>query len=142
MSHLTRNQIFKTLAGIVAASFIAGSVSIADKMDKDTHTLLIDKLERVLSLMESGSDKRLDIVLRLADLHAERARLEDMDQGEKDADKTSNDAKTDRTRSLELYKEALNNISGELRGKVTFQMAQIDDLQGERGLYQISFGLV
>jgi len=115
--------------------------SYGDKMDKDTHTLLIEKLERVLSLMDSSTDSgnagsKRDLILRLADLHAERARIEDMEQGQKDADKSSVEAKEDRARSLELYKEVADSTSGEIKGKITFQMAQLLDLEDERGKAQ------
>jgi tetratricopeptide (TPR) repeat protein len=130
------NLISIAIAGII----LSGSSSFAEKMDKATHTLLIDKLERVLELMDSSSDKRIDVVLRLADLHAERARLEDMEQGQKDADKADLEAKVDRTRSLKLYQDAMKKSTPEIQGKITFQMAQLYDLQGENkkalNLYQ------
>src|SRR5687768_7977087 len=84
----------------------------AEKMDLSTHDLLVEKLERVVGTLETDDASRLPVTLRLADLYAERARLRSMSevaQTGQEADLS----KQDRKRSLELYKQSFDRITGQ-----------------------------
>jgi len=48
--------------------------ALADKMDLETHTSLINKLTQIVGFTEETASKQ-NMMIRLADLHSERARL-------------------------------------------------------------------
>jgi len=107
-----------------------GLVLMAEKMDSSTHTLVIEKLERVLSLTDSENPSRSAIMQRLADLHAERARLAAMEEIEQKCD-ACRGSKKDRLRALELYETLYSKGNYDLKSRIALQMIQLYDLSGQ-----------
>jgi tetratricopeptide (TPR) repeat protein len=110
---------------------ISVSFSIfAEKMDEPTDSLVIDKLERALDLMDKNAPEKQGVLLRLGDLYSERARLKALDEGKKGCDNCDN-AKEDRVKALSYYKQAFPKTRGEEQGKILVQMAQLNNLNGD-----------
>jgi len=131
-----RRQNRHSLVASLAFLFVCLSVSshpvLAEKMDHETHSLVIEKLERVLkntsTMQKAGVDANtVEIQLRLADLLSERARLEVLSsQGKENAR-----AKRDRQRALQLYQQAAAQTSGERAMRVGLQMAYLFESLGQ-----------
>lgn len=106
-----------------------GLSAYAEKMDIDTHNVLIDKLEQVVGLSEEGVSKQA-LIQRLADLHSERARLYAMENEGKGDIKYKNEIEKDRTAALKLYEKSIKTATNIDKPKILFQMAQIHHLLG------------
>ena len=119
----------------LALSLTAAGSAIAEKMDESTHSLVIDKLERAMDLMDKDAPERTGVQLRLADLYAERARLKLIEEGKKSCDNCEG-SKADRTKALAYYKDAFPKTKGDDQGKILVQMAHLNNLNGENGKAQ------
>lgn len=111
---------------LLSSTWITGSVAHAEKMDTETHTLVIEKLEK--SLREAKEDETLSlrpVRARLADLYAERARLRAMSEAENNCSDCKG-AVQDRERALKLYETVLAESQPESRGAILLQMAHIN----------------
>lgn len=104
--------------------------SFATKMDEDTHSLVIDKLERALDASSPNAPERLGVVLRLADLYSDRARLKMMSEVQKNCDNCEG-SKADRSRALEYYQQAFPKVKRTDQGKLLVQMAHLHNLSQE-----------
>ncbi|MCM2282076.1 MAG: hypothetical protein NDI61_09545 [Bdellovibrionaceae bacterium] len=115
------------LVGLVLSAAL--SVYASEKMDFETHTLLITKLERVLeNSTGNGSDAdSLEVRLRLADLLAERARLSIVAAEGKDSAAVTRD----RRRALQIYSSAVEKSEAPRRALVLMQMAHLLEATGE-----------
>lgn len=116
------------------------SVAHADnKLDGDTDGLVIDRLERALEDLDANDDSRWEIMIRAADLRAERARIAEMNVIAKEVGaaspvgpcETCKVAKDDRKRAIELYKEVFEKGKSDDKGRVILQMAHLNQLNGE-----------
>lgn len=113
------------LAGLVLSAVL--HVQAAEKMDIETHSLLIDKLERVLERGSTAGAHDIEVRLRLADLLAERARLHILAAEGKD----SAESKNDRRRALEMYHTAVERAGSQRRALVLIQMAHLYEATGK-----------
>src|SRR4051812_15911493 len=114
---------------IIAAVLMLSQMSLAaEKMDLDTHSLLITKLERVLERGGSPDVANVEVRLRLADLLAERARLFDIAAQGKESDSVN----ADRRRALKHYEIAVNAADPTRRALVLLQMSYLHDTLGEQ----------
>lgn len=110
---------------------LQGPAALAQKMDAETHSIVIEKMEKVLSDGREDETLRLyPIRARLADLYAERARLRAMDEAEKNCQDCTG-ALDDRKRALALYENVVAQAPKEQRGPVLIQMAHIYELTGQ-----------
>jgi tetratricopeptide (TPR) repeat protein len=118
--------------GTIVFLFIAltSFSALAEKMDQETHTLLIQKLERVLETGDSKDESKIPVTMRLADLYAERARMAAMDELAKNINNGPASA-SDRKRALELYKTAFEKVAASDKGMVLIQMAHLNELMGQ-----------
>ncbi len=117
-------SLSKWIASAVIATLVAvSSVSFAEKMDVETHSLLIEKLERVISQGDTNDVSVVEVRLRLADLLAERARLHLLATEGQD----SPPAKKDRQRSLQHYIAIVEKVDNDRRAKVMMQMAHLHE---------------
>ena len=133
MKLFNRNRLMtSTFLGVALSLSLHSSLANAEKMDADTHTLVIEKMETVLHSAKDDETMRLyPIRARLADLYAERARLRAMSEaaaaskaagqtasksdsksdvgadGGADNGQDSSPSASDRRRALELYKQTL-----------------------------------
>ncbi|MGE3757233.1 MAG: tetratricopeptide repeat protein, partial [Pseudobdellovibrionaceae bacterium] len=102
----------------------------AEKMDSETQNLVIEKMERVLSLMTKKDSSWGPTQVRLADLLAERARLRFMNEVEANCDACKG-SRSDRKKALSLYQQVLPTLTYTQKGRVYFQMAHLHQMAGE-----------
>lgn len=103
-----------------------------------TQDLLIQKLTQVQLGLAPADPARGSVLLRLADLHAERARQLSMKElaegcvvckaGEKDREK-----------ALNYYSEALTKVTANVLSKIHLQMGHLYELQGRNELAEKSY---
>lgn len=104
--------------------------SAAERMNVETHTLVIDKLEGALQDLPKSSPERRSIAVRLADLYADRARfLLLAKQDQKCAD--CPDGSQDRKRAIALYGQVEGQLSANDQGPILVQMAHLQNIQGQ-----------
>ena len=115
----------------LALGFVIGfGVAIAEASDARTQTLLIDKLTNVFLKLPEGNPTKTKITLRLADLHAERGRIQAKAELEKGCEQCSN-GETDRKKALEYYQYVLPKLKGEQKQNVLVQVGHIYEVLGE-----------
>lgn len=103
-----------------------------------TQDLLIQKLTQVqLGLMPSDP-ARASVLLRLADLHAERARQLAMKEIA-DGCSVCKAGEKDREKALNYYSEALSKVPANAIAKVHLQMGHLYELQGRNELAEKSY---
>ncbi len=111
----------------------------AEKMDLDTTTLVIEKLEHVLDKEGKKPALRSGVSLRLGDLYAERARLKAIEEVEgsckEKKEKKCEGADTDRETAIKYYQSAYEGSPKELKGHILLQSAY---LHGTLGRIQTS----
>jgi hypothetical protein len=116
-------------------SISLGLSAFAEKMDASTDSLVIDKLERALDLMDKNAPEKQGVLLRLGDLYSERARLKALEEGKKSCDNCEK-SKDDRAEALSYYKQAFPKTKGEEQGRLLVQMAHLNNMNGENGKAQ------
>ncbi len=126
-------QLMITTVLIAAQLTFSGVVNAGEqnpeKMDLETHSLVVEKLRSVLS-NDLKDVARAPIQLRLADVLAERARLKVIQEVEANCDNCKQ-AREDRKEALSLYESAFaNQNTGALvdKGAVLMQMAHLNEL--------------
>lgn len=116
---------------VLAAFTLQAPIARAEKMDAETHTIVIEKMEQVLSEGREDETLRLyPIRARLADLYAERARLRSMDEAEKNCQDCTGSL-DDRKRALALYEQVVKVAPKDKRGPVFIQMAHLYEIIGQ-----------
>ena len=128
---ILKSNVRITLAALSLA-FVgtsAGSVAFADaKMDAETHTVVIEKLEESLKRAKEDETVSLRPVRsRLADLYADRARLRAMAEAERSC-QDCKEAYNDRLRALQLYDTVVKEAPQAAKGPLLLQMAHINEL--------------
>ncbi|MBC7420619.1 MAG: tetratricopeptide repeat protein [Bdellovibrio sp.] len=115
----------------VTLGLFVGSFVLAQKTDTSSQDLLIKKLTQIQLNLAPSDASRNSVVLRLADLHSERARLLSM--------KEINDGCTvckagdaDRIKSLSYYNEALAKAPDSVKAKVYLQLGHLYELNGQK----------
>lgn len=99
--------------------------------EPSTESVLITKMQNVLARLPKDDPSRRDIMLRLADLYAERARLDSMAELEKGC--TQCEAGTpDRRQAIALYEQILQVNSDVDKGVITTQLGHLYELVGEK----------
>src|SRR6476646_2030307 len=94
-----------TLAAQLATlPFASAAEKVQEKMDLETHTLVVEKLRSVLK-NDLKDVARAPIQLRLADVLSERARLKAQKEVESNCDDCQK-SKEDRQEALSLYESA------------------------------------
>jgi len=122
-------HMVRLLKSSLVVVLLGSSFAFAEKMDESTDSLVIDKLERALDLMEPGAKEKQGVLLRLGDLYSERARLKALDEGQKGCD-NCNKSKEDRAQALSYYKQAFPKTKGEEQGRLLVQMAHLNNMNG------------
>ena len=95
-----------------------------------TRDLLIDKLKGVFSSLPEKSPDKIKVGLRLADLHAERGRLQAKKELEKGCIKCTG-GKKDIRQSLVYYRSVLSRLSPDRLQVVLVQMGHLHELMNE-----------
>jgi tetratricopeptide (TPR) repeat protein len=117
-----------TTISFASVSFVS-SISFAEKMDAETHSMVIDKLERAMDLMEKDAPERTGVMLRLGDLYSDRARLKGMEEVQKNCEDCQK-SKEDRIKALAYYQDAFPKTSKGDQGKLLVQMAHLNNMNG------------
>jgi hypothetical protein len=125
---------YKLLVAVALMSFglsaFSGSAGAQQGVDPKTRDLLIQKLTQVYLNLAPNDASKVAITLRLADLHAERARLDSMKDLESGC--TVCDAgKADRKKALSYYQEVLPKVSDASMGKVLAQVGHLYEMTGD-----------
>lgn len=131
-------MIQKTLNRITLAALATGMVlSVGspvfaiDRMDAETHTVVIERLEESLKRAKEDETVSLRPVrARLADLYADRARLRAMAEAEKSCQDCKG-ALNDRMRALELYDRVVTDAAQADKGQLYLQMAHLNELTNQ-----------
>lgn len=103
-----------------------------------TQDLLIQKLTQVQLGLAPADPARAGVLLRLADLHAERARQLSMKELA-DGCTVCKAGDKDREKALTYYTEALTKVSANSVAKVHLQMGHLYELQGRNELAEKSY---
>jgi tetratricopeptide (TPR) repeat protein len=98
--------------------------------DDQTRSLLIEKLSQVYLNLAPADSSKVAITLRLADLHAERARVDAMRELENGCVQCTA-GKADRTKALSYYNEVLDRVPDSSIGKVMAQIGHLYELTGQ-----------
>ncbi len=104
----------------------------SDEQDQ-VDLLLIKKLEIVHRSLALTDPNRVSVTLRLADLLSQKARQQaqaELAQGESAAEIQNQSAQT-RSKSLKLYQEVVDKVTGEQQAKIYLQMGHLSDLLGD-----------
>lgn len=119
---------------LIIAISVMISQSQAEKLSLSAHDSLISKLESVIQL-DAGSKRANDnmlkqsqLALRLADLYAERARLLSIDKEGQGDVLHKDQIEKDRQKSLSIYKQVLNQVKPEQKGRILLQSAHLNIL--------------
>ncbi|MES2769262.1 MAG: hypothetical protein V4596_08955 [Bdellovibrionota bacterium] len=118
----------KLVALILSLSFAVPA--IADKMDLDSHTSLISKLTQIVGFTEETANKQ-NMLIRLADLHSERARMYAMENEGKGEATYSKEIQSDRKIALGLYEKSFAKAGKKTQGLILLQRAHLHQLLGE-----------
>ncbi len=145
MKQLLARSIVQTLVVVSAFSAVSGGAAYAsgfsqptnEKMDIETHSFLIDKLEAVVKSTPKGDSSRVPALLRLADLYSERARLSLMKEFEAGCTTACKSGEGDRAKAIAFYEVALDESKGQVRqeteSRILFQLAHLYEIQGKDG---------
>lgn len=127
-------SVAQMIGSTLAFAMIAGSFTLSHAdVDKQTRDLLISKLTQVYSTLASADTARTALTLRLADLHAERARQMAMDELQTGCT-TCNAGKDDRQKALRYYQEVLPKLSDTQVAKVLPQVGHLYQMTGQEKL--------
>lgn len=125
---------FRTfIASIVALSTLGGGEAHAQLADKATRDLLIQKLTQVYATLAPADSARTALTLRLADLHAERARQDAMAELQNGCT-VCNAGKEDRQKALRYYQEVLPKLNDQQVAKVLPQVGHLYQMTGQEKL--------
>lgn len=110
-------------------SLFVSIFALAQKADTSSQDLLIKKLTQIQLNLAPSDASRNSVVLRLADLHAERARLKSMNEIN-DGCTVCKAGDPDRAKALSYYNEALTKAADSVKSKVYLQLGHLYEMQG------------
>lgn len=99
------------------------------KMDIHTHDIVITKLENVVKNLDKKISQKAPIILRLADLYSDRARLKFMQEMEKSCDACLG-SKDDRKAAIDHYLSIIPYLDGDTQAQSLIQAAHLYKLIG------------
>ncbi len=118
---------------LILIATISPANSIAQLADKATRDLLIQKLTQVYATLAPADTARTALTLRLADLHAERARQDAMVELQSGCT-VCNAGKEDRQKALRYYQEVLPKLNDQQMAKVLPQVGHLYQMTGQEKL--------
>ncbi len=104
--------------------------SLAQNLDEMAQEKLIEKLTQVNLNLPPSDSSRASITLRLADLHAERARRLSMKELNQGCTVCTAGSK-DREKAIRLYNEVLPTLENEQKARVNTQIGHLHELSGQ-----------
>jgi hypothetical protein len=108
---------------------ISSAVSYSQKMNSETEDLVIEKMERVILMMEASDPSWIPSQQRLADLLSERARGRFMLEIEANC-KGCRGSQIDREKAVKIYEKLLKTVSLKEDGRIFFQLAHLYQMAG------------
>jgi hypothetical protein len=123
---------------VISLSVASGALAQNAGATGSTQDLLIQKLTQVQIGLAPSDPARGSVLLRLADLHAERARQLSMKELSEGCSICKAGEK-DREKALSYYSEALTKVTQNLVAKVHLQMGHLYELQGRGELAEKSY---
>ncbi len=124
----TKSALF-LLGSLILITLFVSNTRAEEGIDVRTREALIEKLTRVHRSLAPADPSRAAITLRLADLHAERARMSAFDELKGGCTKCVA-GRDDRMKALELYREALPQTPRTNVGKVLTQVGHLNEMNG------------
>ena len=122
---------FLIFGAIFSGTLLTGlSAAYAEKMNSQTQDMVIEKMDRVLSVMDKTDSSWLPSQQRLADLLSERARLRFMQEVEANCDSCKG-SKADRLKAVSIYENLLKEVKVNDHGPILFQLAHLHDMAGQ-----------
>jgi hypothetical protein len=104
----------------------------AQNLDETAQEKLIEKLTQVNLNLPPSDTSRASITLRLADLHAERARRLSMKELNQGCTVCTAGVK-DREKAIRLYNEVMPTLENEQKARVNTQIGHLHELSGQEG---------
>jgi len=118
---------------------VFGLSAWATKMDIDTHTAVITRLQQVVQSLDDGDSSKAPAALRLADLLAERSRLKGLKEVELNCTNCLK-AKEDRLEAVKYYSYVIPLLPDDTRSQAMLQKAHLHyalgDAQKTEALYK------
>ena len=108
-------------------------------MDGASRNALIGKLTAVYLNLAPNEASRTPVTLRLADLHAERARLLALEESNRGCPGECTGGMADRKKALQYYKEVSTKLTDASQFRVRLQMGHLQDLIGQPAEAQKTF---
>lgn len=124
---ITRFQ--KALLSTIIMGLIA-STGFSEKMDLDTHTAVITRLETIVKDLDDSDASKVPSSLRLGDLLAERSRLKALKEVEQNCTNCLK-SKEDREAALRHYSYVVPRLSDDIRGSAMLQKAHLHFFLGQ-----------
>ena len=115
---------------IIFIFFAFSPLALSQPQKTQVRDLLISKLKRVLVGLPDGSPAKIRVTLRLADLHAERGRLQAKEEMEKGCVDCTHGEK-DRRQALNYYNDVLPKLKSEKLQIVLIQMGHLYEVINE-----------
>lgn len=115
-------SVFGSTLLILSLLFV--QVASAVKMDETTHDVVIHRLELGIDGMDKNEPDRNGIMVRLAELYADRARLKAINEIESNCQNCKG-AQQDRQKAIALYQSALLKLDKKLQGRMVLQIAHL-----------------
>jgi len=118
---------------LILAVVLSAQPAAAVKMDETTHDQVIQRLEMGIESLEKGEGARTGVLIRLADLYADRARLKAINEMQAGCLEKCPASKADREVSIKLYNEALPHVEKAQQGRTILQIAHLYALNDQSG---------
>ncbi|MBX2993872.1 MAG: hypothetical protein KF681_03600 [Bdellovibrionaceae bacterium] len=122
-------KIKLTHRSLLVAAITLSSFAVSAQMDSGSRDLLIDKLSQVNMSLAPNDSSKVSVTLRLADLLAERARVNSMAELEQGCT-TCTAGQKDREKAIRLYRDVLDRVPAANRGKVMIQLGHLYQMTG------------
>jgi tetratricopeptide (TPR) repeat protein len=114
---------------MLAVALNSASLAQGETLNMPTTNIVIEKLDRLLETLDTDSTSKIPMTLRLADLHADRARLFELsEQNKNDHCDTCVTARKDRIEAIRLYNSVFTSLDKETKSKVLSQLAHLYEL--------------
>jgi len=112
-------------------SFTRVAVAL-EKLDLQTQSALIEKLESLVKITPDETESKQNLLLRLADLHSERARLLAMDDEGRGEETHRKEIEADRQRAITLYDSTFKKADKDKKGAILLQTAHLNQMLGNQ----------
>ncbi|MFN7730041.1 MAG: hypothetical protein ACK5P7_12855 [Bdellovibrio sp.] len=131
----------KLITVLTLSAGIALGLPVFAQMDTGSRDLLIEKLTKVNLTLAPADSSKVSVSLRLADLLAERARVNSMAELESGCT-TCTAGQNDREKAIRLYRDVLDRVPAANRGKVVIQLGHLYQMTGNESEARSCYGKI